>query len=102
MKRLFPLILFCFTLEAGAENLLFAPVQEISHELPPVAGMDLTGTLIQASGSVEVFGSPSGVRDSSGNLYLVHIDRVGKTDLALRFLRQRGNTWEGALVNGNR
>ncbi len=84
----------------GAETLSFAPASEQSYSLPrPASGFSASTTAIAVPGSLGPLSSIAAVRDQSGNAHLLYEDWKDDRTVTLRYLRQRGNGWESAVID---
>jgi hypothetical protein len=82
------------------QRLTFTPVVEAQYTLSAGANaFAAKATTLNVTGSAEAVGTPSSIRDGSGNIHIVFVDKVAGDQYVLRYVRQKGISWESAEVD---
>lgn len=99
VKTLAIIALLIITNTTMAAPLAFAPVNEIPFS--DVTDLNQNFTLSQFSfgDSLGVLSAVSATLDSSGQAHLAFLDRLNSQKIVLRYLRQKGVTWEGTVID---
>lgn len=92
----FAFVLISISAEAQ-QRLSFTPVAEVQFALSAGANtFAAKATALNVTGSTEAVGTPSSIRDGSGNIHMVFVDKVAGDQFVLRYVRQKGSSWESA------